>query len=196
MRIDVVEYNNGWAIEFEKLKEELGIILSNLNPIVEHIGSTSVFGLAAKPVIDIAIGLESLDDLDKSIEPMIANNFIYYEVFNQSMPFRRLFVGLKERAHEFDSIFSEKTKIPHEEINQRRHCHIHAWHYGSEEWNRHIAFRDYLRAHPLVCQEYASIKKELSKKDWKDGMEYNEGKNSFIKHHERLALDFRKNQLR
>jgi GrpB-like predicted nucleotidyltransferase (UPF0157 family) len=183
MRIKISPYNQDWTHDFQRIKTEIAGILSSLNPVIEHIGSTSVPGLAAKPVIDIVVGLKHYDDLDKSIEPMIAHGYIYYEVFNSVMPERRLYVKLKDSAHLklFKSRYKENDALPHDEINTLRLAHVHIWEYGTSEWIRHIAFRDYLRAHPKVCNEYAELKNTLSKRTWKHGMEYNDGKNDFIK---------------
>ena len=92
MKIEIVEYNPHWADQFLQLSKRLYQLLSFLDPIIEHIGSTSVVGLASKNVIDIAVGVKEYNDLDRCILPMTENAFIYYEIFNQSMPERRLFV--------------------------------------------------------------------------------------------------------
>jgi GrpB-like predicted nucleotidyltransferase (UPF0157 family) len=190
MKINIEKYNPEWPNQFRQIKSKLDVILEQLNPRIEHIGSTSVPKLGAKPVIDIAVGIENVDDLDKTTKPMISNQYIYFETFNSLMPHRRLFVGLKDK-HGFDnfkSIYSENDVIPHEELNLLRLTHVHIWEFGSSEWIRHIAFRDYLREHPKIRNKYEAIKKQLSSKNWLNGMEYNEGKDSFIKTEESKAL--------
>ena len=62
------------------------MILESLNPIIEHIGSTSIQFLSAKPIIDIAVGIKNTSELDLTIDPMIKNQFIYYEVYNKVIP--------------------------------------------------------------------------------------------------------------
>ncbi|MGV2482374.1 UNVERIFIED_CONTAM: GrpB family protein, partial [Salmonella enterica subsp. enterica serovar Weltevreden] len=71
---------------------ELEGLIGFLNPQIEHIGSTSVEGLSAKPIIDILIGLPDENDLNKTVEPLTGQGFIYYEKYNQDMPYRRFFV--------------------------------------------------------------------------------------------------------
>ena len=190
MKINIETYNKEWTGQFEKIKTDLCSILVKLNPKIEHIGSTSVPNLAAKPIIDIQVGIENSYDLDKTIKPMINNHYIYYEIYNSVMPNRRLFVGLKDKKliRNFQNIYSKGDLIPHKIINQHRLAHIHIWEYGTKDWNRHIAFRDYLREHPEIASEYESLKKQLSLKDWEDGNEYNDAKDSFIKTEEAKAI--------
>ena len=190
MKINIEKYNKEWTGQFKKIKTDLCSILVKLNPNIEHIGSTSVPNLAAKPIIDIQVGIENSYDLDKTIEPMINNHYIYYEIYNSVMPNRRLFVGLKDKKYirNFQNIYSKGDFIPHEKINQLRLTHIHIWEHGTDDWNRHIIFRDYLREHPEIASQYESLKKQLSLKDWKDGNEYNDAKDSFIKTEEAKSV--------
>lgn len=190
MKINIEKYNTEWISQFEQIKSDLYSILVKLNPKIEHIGSTSVPNLAAKPVIDILVGIESSSDLEKIIEPLISNHYIYYELYNSVMPNRRLFVGLKDKKDIkfFQNTYSKKDLIPHDKINQLRLAHIHIWEHGTKDWNRHIAFRDYLKEHPEITSQYESLKKQLSLKDWKDGNEYNDAKDSFIKTEEAKAI--------
>ena len=190
MIINIEKYNKEWTVQFEQIKAELCSILIKLCPKIEHIGSTSVPDLAAKPIIDIQVGIKNSNDLDKTIEPMINNHYIYYEIYNSVMPDRRLFVGLKDEKdiRNFQNIYSKGDLIPHEKINQLRLTHVHIWEHGTKDWNRHIAFRNYLREHAEVKGQYESLKKQLSLKDWKDGDEYNDAKDSFIKTTEAKAI--------
>ena len=94
----------------------------------------------------------------------------------------------KKYIRNFQNIYSKGDLIPHEKINQLRLTHIHIWEHGTDDWNRHIAFRDYLREYPEIKSQYESLKKQLSIKDWKDGNEYNDAKDSFIKTEEAKAI--------
>ena len=190
MKIIIEKYNPIWVKEFKKLKKELASILKFLNPQIEHIGSTSVPSISAKPIIDIAIGVSKNTELDLTIGPMVENKFIYYEVYNKVMPKRRLFVGLKNKndPHKFKKIYSNDEEIPHEKIHCFRLCHIHICKFGTSEWERHIAFRDYLKEYDKIKKEYEILKIRLSQEDWIDGNEYNLGKNNFIKKIESEAI--------
>ena len=97
LKIEVEKYNPNWINQFYDLKNQLSMILESLNPIIEHIGSTSIQFLSAKTIIDIAVGIKSISELDLVIKPMIKTQFIYYEVYNEVMPERRLFVGIKDK---------------------------------------------------------------------------------------------------
>jgi len=190
MKIEIVAYNLGWKKKFNQIKETLQTVLCELNPTIEHIGSTAVPNLAAKSIIDIAIGVLNLSDLDKTVEPMLNKGYLYYEVYNAIMPFRRFFVGLKNKKDigNLNNIYKEGDSIPHKEISLYKLCHIHVWKLGSTEWIRHIAFRDYLIEHPNIKIQYETLKKQLSVKNWIDENEYNDGKNDFIKTTETKAV--------
>ena len=196
MKITISPYSQNWPVQFNTLKKEIAEILKGLNPVIEHIGSTSIPNLAAKPVIDIQVGLTSTDDFPLVEEKMMVHHYIYYQVFNDAMPNRRLFVKLKkEEDHKmFPKKFTELENIPHEEINKYRHAHVHVWQVGTSDWDRHLAFRDYLIVNPELKQQYEDLKKKLSLKNWKHGMEYNDGKNSFIKKVQAEAVDWYKRQ--
>ncbi len=156
MKITIAPFDQEWAQQFKELALELKLVLSDLYPVIEHFGSTSIPGLAAKPVIDIMVGVKVLSELDKVPPLMLSKGYIYYEIYNNVMPFRRLFIRLKNKTDLslFQSIYKEADLLPHEAINEFRWAHIHVWQYGHPEWVRHIAFREYLKAHPKIKEEY------------------------------------------
>ncbi len=190
MKIAIVPYNPEWSAQFRQIADELKVILKDVHPTIEHMGSTSVSGLAAKPIIDVAVGIASTALLDKTIAPMTGHNYIYFEKYNSVMPLRRHYVGLQSGApiHRFQSVYTEADKVPHEDIYPHKRVHVHVWELGSPEYLRHIAFRDYLRAHPEIVRQYAQLKKQLSVQEWEDGNAYNSGKNDFIKQEEAKAI--------
>ena len=191
MKVAFEKYNPLWREEFELIKRELTPVLSHLEVQIEHIGSTSVEGLSAKPIIDIMIGLKSEEDLDKLPSLMTAKGYIYYELYNEDMPYRRFFVKLDQEP----SVYGFPTQIGiGEQVPEALHNHdirvanIHAIPVDNMNWTRHIAFRNYLRAHPAVKQAYQELKEKLSTMEWRDGNHYNEGKDSFIKTEEAKAI--------
>ncbi len=191
MIVEVLPYNDSWPLEFAVIKKELEMVLADFNPYIEHIGSTSVVGLAAKPFIDILLGIESGKHLDEVVRPMMSAGFPYYEKHNAVMPYRRLFVKMKDSAKDLDyelliSHALQNTDV----INDHKWAHIHILAYNSEHWIRHIAFRDYLRSFAEAKDEYQDLKLSLSTREWKDVMEYNGGKNDFIKKTEALAIEW------
>lgn len=196
MKIQIKKYNPIWKKQFFELHEKLSNTLQFLSPRIEHIGSTSVPDLSAKPIIDVAVGIESLSDLDLVVEPMVKAGFIYYEAFNKDMPNRRLFVGLIRDADvkHFQSVYKDGDIIPHAKINALRQCHIHVWEFGSLDWERHIAFREYLKNHSGIKEAYEKLKWRLGYDEWEHGMAYNDGKNDFVTAVQALALDWYKMQ--
>ncbi|HAY3501179.1 GrpB family protein [Elizabethkingia anophelis] len=191
MHLTIEKYNPDWKKRFEELKKELKELTVLVDTDIQHIGSTSVEGLSAKPVIDIMIGVNSEKDLDKIPHLLAGRQYIYYEKYNEDMPYRRFFVKLKAKPSEwsFPEQINKNDEIP-EKLHDHslRLAHIHVIPTDSEHWLRHIAFRNYLRTHPAVLNEYQKLKEELGKKEWKDGNEYNEAKNDFIQNEEQKAI--------
>jgi len=193
MKVIIESYNSVWSETFTFLKNKIFHSLSFLNPSIEHIGSTSIEGLSAKPIIDIMVGIESVSLLDQTVQPLIDSGYIYFEKFNSVMPNRRFYVLLKSIPLDFTvpTIYKETDEVPNE-LNDYKVANIHIFEKNSFDWNRHIAFRDYLKSHPDIKDEYQNMKLELSLKNWKDGSEYNSRKNNFIKEHELKAIDLLK----
>jgi len=134
-KMTVVEYSAEWprlyAQEMAVLRGALGHEIVRCH----HIGSTSVPGLAAKPIIDIMIEVRSVEALDELNEAM--RNLGYQPKGEFGIPGRRYFPkGSDERTH-----------------------HIHAFAVGDPHVEPHLAFRDYLRTHPAAVAEYAAVKK-------------------------------------
>ena len=163
-KIEVVAYNPDWAKMFIDEKTALGALLENIAVSIEHIGSTSVDGLCAKPIIDMLVevaSLKALDDKSKALEA------IGYEVKGENgIVGRRYFQkGGDDRTH-----------------------HLHAFLSGDENLLRHRAFKDYLIAHPDIALEYAAIKQQAAQGCNNDSRMYMSLKNDFIEKHERLAV--------
>lgn len=186
-------YKAAWKDQFNTIKQELDELLSPLKVSIEHIGSTSVQGLSAKPIIDIMVGLQDETDLDKTPALLAGRNYVYYEKYNEDMPYRRFFVLLKDSPTKLGLPSHIKAG---EEIPEKLHdhslrvAHIHIMPTSSENWLRHIAFRDYLRAHPKVKDEYQTLKEKLTQQEWRDGNDYNEGKDNFLKEEEKRAVEW------
>ena len=136
--------------------------------VMEHIGSTAVAGLAAKPVIDILIGLADFGRANALVPSIESLGYEYVSQYETEMPERRFF--RKERGG-----VSNPHHMPTLVAN------------GGEFWQRHLAFRDFLRAHPATADEYAALKRTLAERDWTDTNEYADAKTEFIRRIERLA---------
>lgn len=157
----LVDYDPNWITLFNAEKERLHAAVGEYVLTIEHIGSTSVPNLAAKPVIDITIGVESLAIADEFCVPTIQSlEYEYVAAFEDMMPRRRYF----RRS---------------DEAGMRTH-QIHLWELADSEYERHIVFRDYLRAHLHEAQAYEAVKRNLMAQLDKVN-DYADAKSVFIK---------------
>lgn len=166
-KIEIVDYNPLWSDLFNIECAVLHNKLEGVAIAIHHIGSTAVPGLAAKPIIDILVEVTSLDDLDALNEVMEGIGYKPKGEFGISG--RRYFQkGGDERTH-----------------------HIHAFAAGDPNIARHISFRDYLRSNQAIANEYAKLKIRVAENCDNNSQIYCEGKDSFVKKHEMLALNYR-----
>ncbi|HAU1604270.1 TPA: GNAT family N-acetyltransferase [Legionella pneumophila] len=154
--IKVVPYDSSWSMQFEQEAEQIKKALGNNCIDIHHIGSTSVPGLAAKPVIDM---IPVILDLSKVDSANTAMRTLGYEAKGEyGIPFRRYF---------------QKGD------NQRTH-HAHVFELGNSEIERHLKFRDWMRSHPEDREAYARLKQELARQYSDDITAYCLGKEDFI----------------
>ena len=159
MKIELSPYNPNWAIQFENEKKEISQVFPFSDFTIEHIGSTSIIDLSAKPIVDMMIGIESLAFAEKCIEVLTNLNYNYVQAYDSIMPERRF-------------LFKEKNGI--------KTVHVHLVEFGSPFWMRHLFFRDYLRQNSDKKLEYENLKIELARKEWENGNEYANAKGEFI----------------
>lgn len=160
-KIIIVDYDLEWPAYYAAERENLSGILGGMDVRIEHIGSTSVEGLCAKPVIDVLLGLENFEqDKNELIKKMTRAGYNYIDEFEHTMPYRRYF-----------------NKASEGKITS---YHIHCVQTDEWFWNRHIAFRNYLREHDAVRAEYCAVKRELAKKEWDEKNDYAWAKTDFI----------------
>lgn len=163
-KIEVVPYDPIWVKLFEEEAARISEAIPEGLIAVHHIGSTSVPGLAAKPIIDILLevsNLTLLDGFDSNMES------IGYTVKGEfGIPGRRFYLkGLIDRTH-----------------------HIHAFEQGSVGVHRHLAVRDYLRTYPEQAAEYGGLKSEIAKQFEHDNDRYCNAKHDFVQALEQRAL--------
>jgi GrpB-like predicted nucleotidyltransferase (UPF0157 family) len=152
--IEVIDYDPLWPSQFESEKIRIIRTLGDLLHTLEHGGSTAVPGLAAKPIIDMWAALRG----PLSAAPIAAMAKIGYEHFGE--------YGLAGRDY-----FVKATPPV---------CHLHCYPVGHPDWNRHLAFRDWLRTHPEGARAYGRVKRELAIRFSGDRMAYTEAKSDFI----------------
>jgi GrpB-like predicted nucleotidyltransferase (UPF0157 family) len=163
--VEIVSYDLAWPVKFE---EEAAILRRVLAPwlvgVIEHIGSTAVPGLAAKPVIDVMAGIDTLEASQGAIGALSELSYCY-------RPYQA------DREHWFC-----KPSPAY-----RTH-HLHLIPVGSPQWSRAIAFRDYLRSHPETARDYGVLKQRLASEHRLDREAYTEAKRPFIDRITELAL--------
>lgn len=192
MKVEIVPYNPFWKFQFLEIKSELQNLLSILSPKIEHIGSTSIDNLWAKPVIDVLVGVDE-EKLDETTVLLKNTSYVYVKVFTKEMPERRFFIRLRD-GYDYKEEITSISQID-ESINSNKIAHIHILGNNSEFWFRHIAFREYLKAHQNAKEEYQKLKKKLSEVEWNHPFEFNEAKSAFIQLHQAKAITWYKNHL-
>ncbi|MFQ3307696.1 MAG: RimJ/RimL family protein N-acetyltransferase [Candidatus Midichloriaceae bacterium] len=165
------EYDAEWPLKFKKEKDFLMSVIGKwVCGSIEHIGSTSVPGLTAKPVIDIMFGVKSLESSKAAIELLVQNGYNYF-------PYK------KEVMHWFCK----------PSPNLRTH-HLHLIPYESNLWKERVKFRDILRANAEIANQYVELKKELAICYKEDREMYTEKKWNFIQKVLSDALAIHKNR--
>jgi GrpB-like predicted nucleotidyltransferase (UPF0157 family) len=153
--VEVVPADPTWPERFLEVRRRLAAALGSTAVRIEHVGSTAVPGLPAKPVIDVQVSVRDVSD-ESSYEPQIAA---------LGWPLR-----LREEEHRF---FREPADTP-------RATHVHVCQVGSR-WERgHLLFRDYLRAHPARAAAYGELKTALAERYRDERVAYTEAKGPFI----------------
>ena len=172
--IRIVDYDAQWPVKFEEEKTQIVEALGDLVADVQHVGSTSVPGLAAKPIIDIMVAIKGESGMVRSITPLVKIGYVCLGEFG--IPGRNYYRRNAEVAG---------LGLSHGGI-ARTH-HLHTFPAGHAEWDRHIQFRDYLRVHPTVAREYQTLKRDLAARFSTDLEGYTDAKTEFIREIEARA---------
>lgn len=164
--VRVVPPHPSWVAQFRDEAKRIRGAFGEQRIEIHHIGSTAINGIHAKPIVDILLTVEHLSVVDHGTSAMQA---LGYEALGEfGIPGRRYF-------RKNDS-------------NGTRTHHVHSFVHDSDAAKRHLAFRDYMNAHPNIAQAYSSLKQRLAREFPSDMEAYMDGKNKFIKHHETLAV--------
>ncbi len=158
----IIPYTSEWRRIFET--EEI-LLLAKLGKLVldiQHVGSTAIPGMLAKPIIDIAIAVTDFDKARVSIPLMEGLGYEYRA--EQGIPRRHMFARGNPRTF-----------------------HVHMLEIESLEWQNHLLFRDYLCQHPDAAKEYAQLKLQLATQYPQDRVAYTDGKAPFIQQVLQLA---------
>jgi len=165
--VRIVDYDPGWPEEAARELRRVGEALGGRAVRLDHVGSTSVPGLAAKPIVDLQVSVAALEPKDAYVEPLEAIGYLFV---------------LFATAPEYH-FFGKPPERP------RTH-HLHVCLAGSFEELRHLAVRDFLRADPDEAARYEAVKRESARLHPEDRVAYMAGKEDFILAMERRALEW------
>lgn len=151
----IADHDPRWAARFAEERQRIAGALGAFALGVEHIGSTAVPGLAAKPILDLLVGVRPMPP---GPEPIAALGRLGYDHLGEhGIPGRHFFARGWPRTH-----------------------HLHLVEHGGAFWTSHLRFRDHLRAHPEEARAYAALKRELAARYRRDRFRYTEMKSAFI----------------
>lgn len=174
--IELVSYDPAWATDAALEIKRLRSVLPSLHIIdIQHVGSTAIPGMTAKPVIDIQIAVDSLPKIKKhAIEALASIGYIFWDkVFRDKKP-------------DLDRLLFIKGMPPY---GTKRSHHVHIVEYTCKQWQEKILFRDYLINHLEAAKEYETLKLMLEKQFKYDREKYTEEKTGFINHILELAKE-------
>lgn len=157
--IVVVPHSTAWTARFRIESQLLHVALSELKPAIEHIGSTAVPGLAAKPIIDMLIGVESLAAFESQAKRLAVFGYQYIPEYERALPDRRFFKRV---------------------VNGVRTHHVHVVEKNGLYWKRYLKFRNSLRDDGWIASRYAELKRRLAARHSFDRDAYTNGKTGFI----------------
>lgn len=162
---EISTYDPAWPDRFDEESARIRTALGDQVTDLEHVGSTSVPGLGAKPVVDIQVSVRSMVPRSAYVDPLVALGY-------------RWVLDPWSDEHEY---FSRNE-------GEERAFHIHVCAAGSEWERRHLAFRDWLRSHPDDAAAYERLKRDLAERHPRDSFSYTDAKTGFIKEIEARAF--------
>jgi GrpB-like predicted nucleotidyltransferase (UPF0157 family) len=154
--VGIADYDASWPAAFQQLRDRLAATLGPLAVAIEHVGSTAVPGLAAKPIIDLDVMIADRADLPAVIEQLRPLGYLHEG--DLGVPGREAFT-------------TPAGAPPH---------HLYVCAIGTPALNRHLAFRDALRSDPDVARAYGDLKRALAARLGDDRAGYTEAKSAFI----------------
>jgi GrpB-like predicted nucleotidyltransferase (UPF0157 family) len=165
-KILIEEYNASWALEFQQLRSVYLRHLGDVITDIQHVGSTSVAGLAAKPIIDIDLIIINKDNLDTVIEKL---QLLGYHHLGD--------LGISDR----EAFKPGSGQVPYDGYSRSQPKHnLYVCLANSDSLKNHIAFRDFLRSNPEKARAYGNLKKRLASENPYDIDRYVERKTPFI----------------
>lgn len=142
LNVVVLPYDKAWKTDFEAIKQEIEDAIGDLILGVEHVGSTSVEGMSAKPCIDIDVVIRDYTVFDAVVERLAAIGY----------------------QHEGDLGIRHREAFRYEGKPHLRTHHLYVCPQDSEELHRHITFREFLKSHPEAVRQYSRVKEEAAQR--------------------------------
>lgn len=140
-KVIVLAYDKSWESDFEKIKNEIEYVLGDLIIGIEHVGSTSVEGMSAKPCIDLDVIIEDYSVFASVVSKLESIGYI----------------------HEGDLGIKDREAFKYSDKQHLKTHHLYVCPKDSEELRRHITFRDYLRSNPEAVKKYSFVKEAAAK---------------------------------
>ena len=158
IHVIVEPYDPAWKSDFEKIKREIEATLENLILGIEHVGSTSVEGMSAKPCIDIDVVIKDYSVFDTVVSKLASSGYI----------------------HEGDLGIKDREAFKYSDKSHLKIHHLYVCPQNSEELHRHVTFREYLKSHPEAVERYSAVKEKAARLYPHDIDAYMEYKSSCI----------------
>ena len=135
-KVIVLPYDRAWQTAFEDIRAELDAALGDLAIGIEHVGSTSVVGMSAKPIIDIDVVIRDYTVFDEVVRTLAEIGY----------------------THEGDLGIRDREAFKYEDKPHLQKHHLYVCPQNSAELHRHVTFRDYLRENPIAVRKYSAVK--------------------------------------
>lgn len=171
--VEVVAYDPTWSVVFEAEAQQIAQAMGDNMVAIHHIGSTAIPGIYAKPIIDLLVEVNDIMKVDERRANMVALGYVALGEF-----------GISGRRY-----FRKENQ------NGIRTHHVHTFEAGTAEVMRHLAFREYMRAHPDEAQRYSDLKRDLAKQYPTNIDRYMDGKDGLIKAMDRKAAQWHRGVL-
>jgi len=154
--VELIEHCEDWKVYARNEIACLKGILDEYSIDIQHVGSTSIYGIHAKPIIDIAVGVADFENAEMFTQRLSKHGYVYAD---EDTPEKMLFLKCE---------------------GEKKTHHIHFVKYGGREWNDYINFRDYLNFHPEKAMQYDTLKLQLCRQFSQERAQYTAGKHALI----------------
>ncbi len=155
----LADYDPAWPARFDAERDRLLGRFPAALLDVQHIGSTAIPGMPAKPIIDVMAAVDSMAEADDQFDPLLDFGYVTSVEFNAGLTDRRWFMR---------------------HANGHRTHHLHVVVHGGDLWRKRLAFRDALRADAVLAERYAALKRELASRLKDDREAYTAAKGEFV----------------